>query len=72
MFVLEKMAASIQDTEEATATAFKIILAEKVCQNLASKYTIVLNGVENRMGSCVCTLVSSNCKLNLVTNIVVF
>jgi hypothetical protein len=56
VFVLEKMAASVHDTEEATATAFKIILDEKVSQYLSPilffnpLYMIVLNGYRNQMG----------------------
>lgn len=41
VFVVEKMAASIHDTEEATATAFKIILDEKVCHTLFPRFFLV-------------------------------
>lgn len=45
VFVLEKMAASIHDTEEATAEAFKIIIDEKVSQHLSKGFWYMMNSI---------------------------
>jgi len=43
------MAASIHDTEEATATAFKIIIDEKVSQYLSTVVLCIENLVGDKM-----------------------